>query len=60
MKKTYNYKNGTISVLGLGTYDRENFKKATEKFLKKVISGGNKIGDSNTSRDFWEKQILYW
>jgi hypothetical protein len=53
MKKTYNYKNGTIYVSGLDTYDRESFKKATEKFLKKVISGGNKIGNSNSSRDFW-------
>lgn len=52
MKKTYNYKNGTIFISGLDTYDRENFKKATEIFLRKVINGGNKIGDSNPSRDF--------
>ena len=52
MKKTYNYENGTICILGLDTYDREKFKKATEIFLKKVISGGNKRGNSDTSRDF--------
>lgn len=55
MKITYNYKNGTIYVLGLNTYDRENVKRATEEFLRKVISGGKNDGDSNTSRDFREE-----
>ena len=55
MKKSYNYKNGTIYILGLDTYDQERFKKATEAFLKKVISGGNECGYSNTSGDFREK-----
>lgn len=59
MKKTYNYKNGTIYVLGLNTYDRDGFKKATERFLKKVLSEGIKNGNNNSSRDFREKQILH-
>ena len=59
MKKTYKYENGTIYILGLDTYDREKFKKATEIFLKKIIIGGTKYGDSNTSGDFREKQILH-
>lgn len=60
MKKTYNYKNGTIYVTLPESCDREKLTKVTEEFLKKVISGGNKIGNSNSSRDFWEEQILYW
>lgn len=49
MKKTYNYENGTIYILGLDKYDQERFKKATEIFLKKVINGGTKHGNSNSS-----------
>lgn len=49
MKRTYNYKNGTIYVLGLDTYDQDKLKKATEIFLKKIINGGNKYGNGNTS-----------
>lgn len=42
MKKSYKYENGTIYVVGLDRYDREKFKKATEVFLKKVLSGGTR------------------
>ena len=49
MKKTYKYENGTIYILGLDTYDREKFKKATEIFLKKIIIGGTKYGNGDTS-----------
>lgn len=52
MKKTYNYKNGTIYVTLPESCDREKLRKVTEEFLKKVISGGNKRGNSNTSRNF--------
>ena len=31
----------------------------TEEFLKKVISGGSKHGNTNTSGDIYEKQILH-
>ena len=55
MEKIYRYDNGTIYILNLDNYNRENLKKATEVFLRKVISGGKNNGDSNTSRDFGKK-----
>lgn len=57
MKKVY--KNGIVYVVSLESYDRKNIIKATENFLKKVISEGIKNGNSNTSKDFREKQILH-
>ena len=51
MEKVYKYKNAIIYVRSLDTYDRENLKKATSVFLKKVINGGKQIGNSDTSRD---------
>ena len=59
MDKIYRYDNATIYVLRLDKYDRENLKKATEVFLRKVVSGGNKNGNSNSSKNFREKQVLY-
>ena len=59
MQRTYEYKNGTIYVTLPETCDREKLRKVTEDFLKKVISGGKKNGNSNTSGDFREKQILH-
>lgn len=59
MEKAYKYKNGTIFVTLPESCDREKLIKATEDFLKKVISEGNKNGYSNTRRDFREKQILH-
>lgn len=55
MEKIYRYDNATIYILNLDDYNRERLKKATEVFLRKVISGGRKNGDSNTTRDFREK-----
>lgn len=55
MEKIYEYKNGTIHVFGLESYNREEFKKATERFLKKVFNGGKKDGNGNSSRDFRKK-----
>ena len=55
MEKIYKYDNATIYILNLDNYNRESFKKATEVFLKKVISGGRKNGNSNKTRDFREK-----
>ena len=59
MEKVYKYKNAIICVRSLDTYDRENLKKATSDFLKKVINGGKQIGNSDTSGDFREEQILH-
>ena len=52
MEKIYEYKNATVYILVLDRYDREKFKKATEVFLKKVISGGSKNDNSDTRRNF--------
>lgn len=59
MKKVYEYQNGTICVMLPKSCDQENLIKVTEKFLKKVISEGTKNGDSNTCKNFREKQILH-
>lgn len=42
MKKIYNYKNGVICVFIPDKCDRDELRKATENFLKKVIAGRNK------------------
>ena len=52
MKKVY--ENGIIYVVS-ESYNRRNIIKATENFLKKVISEEIKNGNSNTSKDFREK-----
>lgn len=49
MEKTYKCKNGTIYVTVPKTCDREELRKVTEEFLKKVINGGKKNGNSYTS-----------
>ena len=55
MEKVYNFKNGTIYVTIPETCDREKLRKVTEEFLKKVIIGGSKNGNSNTTRNFREE-----
>ena len=59
MEKTYKCKNGTIFVTLPESCDREELRKVTEEFLKKVISGGQKYGNSNSRRNFREKQVLH-
>ena len=59
MERKYEYKNGIIYVTLPETCDREKLRQVTEEFLKKVIYGGAKNGDCNTSRNFREKQILH-
>lgn len=49
MDKLYEYKNAVICVRSADAYDREKVKKATEDFLKKVIIGGKRNGNSNPS-----------
>lgn len=49
MDKLYEYKNAVICVRSVDAYDRERVKKATEDFLKKVIIGGKRNGNSNPS-----------
>lgn len=52
MEKKYEYENGIIYVTLPETCDREKLRRVTEEFLKKVMYGGTKNGDSNTRRDF--------
>lgn len=49
MEKVYEYQNGTIYVTLPKSCDRENLKKATEEFLKKVISEEKKNGNNDTT-----------
>ena len=55
MEKRYKYKNGTIIVTLPESCDREELKKVTEDFLKKVMSEGKKNGNRYKSRNFREK-----
>ena len=55
MERKYECKNGTIYVTLPESCDREELRKATEEFLKKVISGGRKHGNSDTRRNFRKK-----
>ena len=55
MDKVYEYKNAIIRIRSADRYDRDRLKKATEVFLKKVISGGKHNGNFNTSRNFNKK-----
>lgn len=51
MDKIYRYRSGTIYVTLPESCDREKLRKETEDFLKKVMSGGKKNGNSNTTGD---------
>lgn len=52
MEKVYEYENGTIYVTLPETCDREELRKVTEDFLRKVMYGGVKHGDINTCKNF--------
>ena len=59
MEKVYECKSGTIFVTLPESCDRENLKKVTEDFLKKVIREGKKDDHSDTTNNFRQKQILH-
>ena len=59
MEKIYKHQNGTIIVMLPESCDREELKRVTEVFLKKVLSEEKKNGNRNTRRNFREKQILH-
>lgn len=59
MKKTFECENGTIYVEVPETCNRENLKKVTEDFLKKVLNGRYKNEHVNKTTNFREKQILH-
>ena len=52
MERIYEYKNGTIYVTIPETCDREKLRQVTEEFLKKVMYGRDKDGNSNTRKNF--------
>ena len=55
MEKIFKCRNGTIHVEVPESCDREKLKKATEDFLRKVISGRTQHVNSDSSRNFREK-----
>lgn len=55
MEKVYEYENATIHVTSNKCCDLEEFKKVTEEFMKKVISGGMNNGNTNSTRNLNEK-----
>lgn len=55
MKRVYEFQNGIVEIVIPDIYNKENFVKKTEDFLKKVISEVNNNGNSDTCRDFREK-----
>ena len=59
MQKVYKYQNGTIYVTLPESFNLDLLKEITEDFLKKAISEDVKNGNSNTSKDFTEKQVLH-
>ena len=52
MEKVYESKNGTIHVTIPDDCDRDKLQKLTEEFLKKVIKGGTRNGNSYTRTNF--------
>lgn len=60
MKKVYKYENCTV-ILHIPEDDefQERLRKASENFMRKVLFERMVAsGNSNTSRDFREKQVL--
>lgn len=55
MEKIYRHENGIIVVTSLENCDRERLKKVTEEFVLKVLHGGKKHGNTNSTRNLNEK-----
>ena len=55
MEKIYEYKNATIVVTLSESCDQEKIRRVTEEFVKKVIRGGKKYGNTNSTRNLNEK-----
>lgn len=52
MRKIYNYENATIIVVNTNVCTSERIRKATEKFMKKVIKERGTYGNSDTTKHF--------
>jgi len=55
MEKTYKYDNAIIRVTSSKSCSREELIKSTEEFMKKVLHGGKKHGNTNSTRNLNEK-----
>ena len=55
MERVYKNQNGIIVVELPEVCDREELRKVTEDFLKKVLNGGSRNEHANTSKNFREK-----
>lgn len=55
MERVYKNQNGIIIVELPEFCDREELRKVTEDFLKKVLNGGSRNEHINTSTNFREK-----
>ena len=56
MERIYKYENCTV-IVHIPDDDcfQERLCKASENFMKKVIGGGSRHGNGNTSKNFREK-----
>lgn len=53
MKKTYKYENCTVNVyMPDDDCFKERLRKASENFMRKVLSEGKRNGNSNTRNNF--------
>lgn len=55
MEKIYTYKNGTVIIIPPTDEQVRQIKKATEKFLQRLMKERLLDGDFNTSGDIKEK-----
>ena len=56
MKKTYTYKNCTVNVhIPDDDQFQERLRKASEIFMQKVVNGGPKNDNGNSSRNLSKK-----
>lgn len=58
MEKIFTYKNATVYITPPTDEQFENIRKATELYLTRLVKEGYFNGNSDTSRDFREKQVL--
>ena len=59
MRKVYKYENATIIVLNTNVCTTDRFKKATENFIRNVNKERSVNGNSDQTRNFNKKQVLY-
>ena len=55
MEKIYKFENATVCVISTKSCDREELRRVTEEFMKKVIYGGKKHGNTNSTRNLSKK-----